>query len=217
MRMRLDHISYATSHDKLIDVVQRLGSNVGATFVDGGIHPGFGTRNFILPLSNGLYIEVVCPLDHPAVDSTPFGQMVSKKSIEGGGWLTWVVSTKDISDIESRLGRKAVRGHRKKPNGNDLEWLQVGVIATIDDYQLPFFVQWVSDIHPSNDFSSDIRLVSIEIAGEKEKIENWLGTTIESVLGEVKVSWVSPDDLTPQESGIVAIQLQSDKGLIRLD
>jgi hypothetical protein len=48
--MRLDHISYVTSHDQLADTVQRLGSRIGSTFVDGGIHPRFGTRNFTAPL-----------------------------------------------------------------------------------------------------------------------------------------------------------------------
>ena len=62
--MRLDHVSYVASHDQISDVVQRIGSQIGTAFVDGGIHPRFGTRNFTAPLLNGQYIEVVCPLDH---------------------------------------------------------------------------------------------------------------------------------------------------------
>ena len=81
MPYRLDHISYAASRDQLVDVVQRLGSRIGAPFTDGGIHPRFGTRNFTLPLKNGHYIEVVCPLDHPAADSTPFGKAVTQREI----------------------------------------------------------------------------------------------------------------------------------------
>ena len=65
--MRLDHVSYVTSHDQLADTVQRLGARLGSTFVDGGVHPRFGTRNFTMPLQNGQYIEVVCPLDHPCL------------------------------------------------------------------------------------------------------------------------------------------------------
>ncbi len=51
--MRLDHVSYVTAHDQLADTVQRLGSRLGTTFVDGGIHPRFGTRNFTAPLLDG--------------------------------------------------------------------------------------------------------------------------------------------------------------------
>jgi len=90
--MRLDHVSYVASHDQISDVVNRIGSQIGTAFIDGGIHPKFGTRNFTAPLLNGQYIEVVCPLDHPATDATPFGQAVKQKAEAGGGWLTWVFS-----------------------------------------------------------------------------------------------------------------------------
>ena len=56
--MRLDHVSYVTSHDQLADTVQRLGSRLGITFVDGGIHPRFGTRNFTAPLPNRVWLKV---------------------------------------------------------------------------------------------------------------------------------------------------------------
>jgi hypothetical protein len=83
--MRLDHVSYVASHDQISDVVNRIGSQIGTAFVDGGIHPKFGTRNFTAPLLNGQYIEVVCPLEHPATDLTPFGSAVKRKAEAGGG------------------------------------------------------------------------------------------------------------------------------------
>ena len=130
--MRLDHVSYVTSHDQLADTVQRLGSRLGSTFVDGGVHPRFGTRNFTLPLQNGQYIEVVCPLDHPATEQTPWGKAVSKKAQEGGGWLTWVFATEDISKVEEKFGRSAIEGHRTRPDGSDLKWKQIGVNEITD-------------------------------------------------------------------------------------
>ncbi len=48
--MRLDHVAYVTSHGQLADTVQRLGSRLGSAFVDDGLHPRFGTRNFTMPL-----------------------------------------------------------------------------------------------------------------------------------------------------------------------
>ncbi|MFD8638413.1 VOC family protein, partial [Streptomyces sp. NPDC059656] len=56
--MRLDHVSYAVARDSFVSTVQWIGSALGAGFVDGGVHPRFGTRNFILPLSGGTYVEV---------------------------------------------------------------------------------------------------------------------------------------------------------------
>jgi len=147
--MRLDHVSYVASHDQISDTVQRIGSQIGTAFVDGGIHPRFGTRNFTAPLLNGQYIEVVCALDHPAAEQTAFGQAVSKKAAEGGGWLTWVFSTDDIAPIETAIGRPAIDGHRRRPDGTDLKWKQVGVKELLTDPELPFFIQWEDGNHPS--------------------------------------------------------------------
>ena len=147
--MRLDHVSYVASHDQLSDTVQRIGSLISTAFVDGGIHPRFGTRNFTAPLLNGQYVEVVCALDHPAAEQTAFGQAVSKKAAEGGGWLTWVFSTEDLAPIEAAIGRPAIEGHRRRPDGTDLKWKQVGVKELLTDPELPFFIQWEDGHHPS--------------------------------------------------------------------
>ena len=100
--------------------MQRLGQQLGGSFVDGGRHPRFGTRNFVLPLEGGTYVEVVAALDHPASDKAMFGQAVKARAESGGGWLGWVVSVDDISVVEARLGRPATDGHRVRPDGFDL-------------------------------------------------------------------------------------------------
>jgi hypothetical protein len=215
--MRLDHVSYVTSHDQLADTVQRLGSQIGSTFVDGGVHPRFGTRNFTCALKNGQYIEVVCPLDHPASDVSPFGKAVLKRAAEGGGWLTWVVSVEEVSKIEIRLGRQAVDGHRKKPDGNVLSWKQIGVLGTLEDRQLPFFVEWNSNSHPSTDGNPIAQIVKIEIAGDENRITDWLGNDLADILGgEIKVIWLNPSE-TEEESGIVAVHLMTPGGVVRVD
>ncbi|MET1007327.1 MAG: VOC family protein, partial [Propionibacteriaceae bacterium] len=94
--MHLDHLSFAAGHEGLRGTAERLGELLGAEFTDGGFHPRFGTRNQILPLSNGHYLEVVEVLDHPAADKAPFGQAVRSRTEAGGGWLGWVVSVDDL-------------------------------------------------------------------------------------------------------------------------
>lgn len=215
--MRLDHVSYVTSHDQLADTVQRLGSRLGSTFVDGGVHPRFGTRNFTLPLQNGHYIEVVCPLDHPASDSSPFGKAVSRRAAEGGGWLTWVVAVDDVAAIESRLGRPAVEGHRTKPDGTDIRWKQIGVLGTLEDRQLPYFIEWTENHHPSTDGKAVATILKVEIAGDEKTITDWLGSDAAAALGSnVEVVWLSPDE-NEGENGIVAVHLSTPNGVIRLD
>src|SRR6059036_431831 len=102
--MRLDHISYAAGPDGLAGTAERIGTLLGVSFVDGGVHPRFGTRNRVLPLADHTYVEVVEVLDHPASDKAPFGQAVRARSQDGGGWLAWVISVPDIATVEARLG-----------------------------------------------------------------------------------------------------------------
>ena len=215
--MRLDHVSYVTTHAQLADTVQRLGSRLGSAFVDGGIHPRFGTRNFTLPLQDGHYLEVVCPLDHPASDSSPFGRAVSDRANEGGGWLSWVLSVDDVSPIEARLGRPAANGHRTRPDGSDLRWKQIGILGTLEDRQLPWFIEWLSQDHPSTDGKATAKIVKVEIAGDESTIATWLGSDLEKAIGEsVEVIWIDPSD-NDGDNGIVAVHLETPNGVIRLD
>jgi len=191
--MRLDHVSYVASHDQISNVVNRIGSQIGTSFIDGGIHPKFGTRNFTAPLLNGQYIEVVCPLDHPATDATPFGRAVKKKSEEGGGWMTWVLETEDISKIEKNLGRKAIEGQRKKPNGEILQWKQLGVLQVIEDSQQPFYIEWISKEHPSNDGIAHAKLSAIFIIGEKNSSLKYLNEFRETLLQNTRINFIKSE------------------------
>jgi hypothetical protein len=214
--MRLDHVSYVTSHDQLADTVQRLGSRLGSTFVDGGIHPRFGTRNFTASLKNGQYIEVVCPLDHPSTESTPWGKAVSTMANEGGGWFTWVFSTKDIAPIAEKFGRPAVEGHRTRPAGSDLQWKQIGVKEITTERELPFFIQWLTSDHPSQDGAPQSEIEKIVIADKDQLADSWFKDEILAALGDITIEWVDPST-NDDRSGIVAVHLSTPNGVVVLD
>lgn len=209
--MRLDHVSYACTSGELADVVQRIGADLGATFIDGGRHPAFGTRNFVLPIAGGMYLEAVAALDHPAAERMPFGQAVRRRADDGGGWLGFVVAVDDITPIEERMGRPSVQGHRVRPDGFDLRWRQIGVLDLMNDPQLPFFIEWQTPAaeHPSRGAGA-IRLQCIEICGEPDVLATWLGDG--NVLDDVDVQWVDAD-----EPGIVAVTFATAHGSVRID
>jgi hypothetical protein len=214
--MRLDHVSYVASHDQISDVVQRIGSQIGTAFVDGGIHPRFGTRNFTAPLLNGQYIEVVCPLDHPATEQTPFGKAVTRKANEGGGWLTWVFSTENLAPIELELGRKAVEGHRRRPDGTELSWEQIGIIEVLDEPELPFFIKWKDGNHPSEVGTPKVSISKINFANINPLEKTSFKQQILSALSDSKIqTTVSADDA--ENSGISVIEFSSQTGLILID
>jgi hypothetical protein len=214
--VHLDHISYVASHDHLIDEVQRIGSRLGAGFMDGGIHPRFGTRNFTLPLQGGRYLEIVCPLDHPAADASPFGKVVSQRAQDGGGLLTWVLSVSDISTFEKRLGRESVDGHRRRPDGSDLNWKQIGVLGTLEDRQLPFFIEWLTNDHPSKEAKAVAKIEKLEIAGDPERVREWIGEDFESAFAGIALEWIDPQE-NNGETGIYAVHFSTPTGSFRLD
>ncbi len=212
--MRLDHLSYAAGPDGLASTAQRIGGLLGRDFNDGGVHPRFGTRNMIMPLAGNTYLEIVEVLDHPASDKAPFGQAVRARSLLGGGWLGWVVAVDDIAPIEIRLGRESAVGSRHRPDGTKLSWHQIGVSGLMADPQLPFFVRWDSpaELHPSTGADPAYSLCCLEIAGDPQRVGEWLGESVEAPLEDVKVEWVAPHG-TP---GIIAVQVQTPHGLVRL-
>ena len=213
--MRLDHVSYAVDPGGFSSTVQRLGSALGASFSDGVVHPRFGTRNFVLPLAGGTYIEVVTTLDHPAADRAPFAQAVKPRAGAGGGWLGWVVSVTDIEPVASRIGREAIDGHRVRPDGFDLRWKQLGVLDLIKDPQLPFFIQWMIDTGERPSANSGgvgrSRISCLEIAGDPATVSAWLGEPDAHPLDEVEVQWVDGDP------GVTAVIFATTNGSVRID
>ncbi|MGD7706859.1 VOC family protein [Microlunatus sp. Y2014] len=192
--MRLDHLSFAVTPDGLAASAAHLGEQLGEDFNDGGIHPRFGTTNMTLPIQGGRYVELVQVLDHPAADKAPFGQAVRARSDAGGGWLAWVLAVDDMAPFEERLGRSAAPGARVLPTGEQLAWTQLGIKGLQADPQLPFFVHWESEerYHPGARLSQ-IALKRIVIAGDPDRVRDWIGGRIDEVIDDLEVEWVSPN------------------------
>ncbi|GAA1120781.1 hypothetical protein GCM10009582_17540 [Arthrobacter flavus] len=169
----------------------------------------------IFPLLNGQYLEVVEVLNHPASDKAPFGQAVRARSEAGGGWMGWCVAVDDLTPFEERLGRSAVPGNRKFPDGQELTWQQIGIKGLIADPQVPYMLRWddgTEALHPSQARPATVRLDSLTIAGSPDRIAEWLGTPATEPLDEVVVQWVAPNG-TP---GIMSVTFQTTNGLVEI-
>lgn len=212
--MNLDHVSFAAQPDGLEATTERIANRLGIEPVKGGVHPRFGTRNMILPLTDHQYVEVVTVLDHPAAEKAPFGQAVRARSEAGGGWLGWVVEVPDLAPFEAKLGRPSVPGGRLFPDGRQLEWHQIGVKGLISDPQLPFMVHFDSEdeMHPSQARITDVRLCGMEIAGSPDRVTEWLGGPVEDVLGSLDVTWCAPNG-TP---GVMAVSFDTPDGTVTI-
>jgi hypothetical protein len=98
-----------------------------------------------------------------------------------------------------------------------LSWKQIGVLGTLEDRQMPFFVQWIKNHHPSTDGKAVAKIVKIEIAGDESAISEWLGSEVKVAIGSgIEVEWVSID-VNDGDTGIVAVEVETSSGKVRLD
>ncbi|MDR1808260.1 MAG: VOC family protein [Propionibacteriaceae bacterium] len=211
--MHIDHVVYAVGPAGLRGEADRFEELLGVKSIDGGLHPRFGTRMRLIPMADARYIEIVEVLDHPAADKAPYGQAVRARSELGGGWLGWVISVDDLADLENRLGRKAVAGTRMFPDGRRLEWTQIGVKGLIADPQLPYFIRWVSEpsVLPSA-LPHEVTLLELDIAGSRQRVEQWLGCSVDEVSETVTLTFESPSGYP----GLTAVVVDSPKGKVRI-
>ncbi len=212
--MRFSNMSFAAGPDGLAAAVERLERALGARFRDGGFHPRFGTRNNILTISGGRFLEVVEVLEHPAAEKAVFGQAVRARTEMGGGWLAWVLEVDDMAPLEQRLGRKAALGTRQFPDGRRLDWEQIGVKGLLADPQLPFFVRWLSDesIRPSALAPADVEILEIRLAGSADRVAAWMGLDLGPVFDGVALNFDSPNG----QPGIESVTFRCPNGIVTL-
>ena len=146
----IDHIQIGTSDlDRGIAELTRL---TGVRPKIGGTHPGAGTRNALLSLGNGTYLELYAPNPAEPVRSKNVDQLRALKKLTPVGFAATVT---DAEALRSSLRKAGLAlsppqpGTRTMPDGSTLHW-QGLEIAHFDDPLAPFFIQWADPaLHPS--------------------------------------------------------------------
>ena len=160
MGIRIDHVIYATAD--LDRACTRLKAEHGLNCVAGGRHDGVGTHNRIVPLGAG-FLEVLAIADPDEADASPIGQIVAARIEHGDGLIGWAVSVPDVAAVAARNGTDLIDVSRDGRTGR-----LTGLIEALEEPFLPFFIE-----REPSDAPSDITW--IEVAGERERLEEWLG------------------------------------------
>ena len=107
--------------------------------------------------------------------------------------------------------------HDIRPDGETLTWKQIGILSTLEDRQLPFFVEWVENHHPSADGKATSKISRLEIAGEPKTVREYLGVEYKDALGDdVEIRWLTPIE-ADGDTGIIAVQFETPNGTILVD
>jgi hypothetical protein len=163
----LDHLVYAGPD--LAAAVDAVHAAIGVRPVEGGRHLGRGTRNHLLGLGAGGYLEVIGPdPDRPAPDRPrPFGV----DELTSARLVTWAVHP---PDLDAAVARAHSRGHdpgpvqpmsRRTPSGDLLSWRltvpDTGPALAPDGGLLPFLIDWGSSTHPTEGDLPVVRLLGL--------------------------------------------------------
>ncbi|MEV6769474.1 VOC family protein [Nocardia sp. NPDC051030] len=150
----LDHLVLATPH--LTETVRTVADLLGIEPVPGGQHVGRGTRNYLLGLGNGGYLELIGPdPDQPdPAQPRPFGL----DTLAEPRLITWAVQT---TDIDAAIATARTAGYdpgdasnlsRATPAGDLLSWRLTYPRVNLGEASLvPFLIDWGTTRHPSLD------------------------------------------------------------------
>jgi hypothetical protein len=149
---RIDHLVYSTSD--LEQSVVYLETRLGVRPAMGGQHPGRGTHNALLALSDRTYLEVIGP------DATQAETIGSRwfqiDSLDAPRLVTWAVKEADLNKLRAKakacgiyLG-PVVSGTRQRSDGSCLRWRFTDPATVVADGIVPFFIDWGDSPHPAD-------------------------------------------------------------------
>jgi hypothetical protein len=157
----LDHLVYATLdlHSAVRDLERRL----GVVPSEGGQHLKWGTRNFLLSLGGGSYLELIGPdPEQPEFEGVlPFGLGALTRPRLAG----WAVR---VQGIQARVEEARAKGYdpgpiqamsRLRPDGVTIRWELTDPTSEWVSSLIPFFIDWGDSPHPSRSAVQGAKLV----------------------------------------------------------
>jgi hypothetical protein len=164
MPYEIDHLLWGVPN--LDRGIADLAQLVGVEPELGGEHPGFGTRNAILSLGIGVYLELIAP--DPGQDPTGTrGELLF--GLNAPKLMTFAMRTNDLGRVE-RLAEQAgldtsgpIIRSRLKPSGERLCWRHLKFPENPFGEALPFFIDWEGGEHPSVKSPGGCSLQTLEV------------------------------------------------------
>ena len=151
--MDLDHLMWGVPD--LDAGIALLEAKTGVRAVVGGVHPKRGTRNALLSLGTGQYLEILAT--DPAQKGVREGRVAQLERLAAPRMFTWAAATRDIEGLERKVRAAGIEtsgvvaGARSKPDGNVLRWKTFSVGGHDGDV-VPFVIEWDrASRHPSLD------------------------------------------------------------------
>ncbi len=184
----IDHLIYATPD--LEQTVKELGDALGVAPQPGGKHLGFGSRNALVALGAGAYLEIVG--SDPEGDAPPEGRLFGLDGLAAPRLAAWCASP--AAPLEKIVARGLANGYdpgeilemsRARPDGVMLRWRMTSARSPREGGALPFFIDWGENEHPARALTPGLRLAAFGVLHpEPRRIRALLSIFDESVTVE---------------------------------
>jgi len=148
---RIDHLVYSTAD--LEESVADLEARLGVRPTPGGQHPGRGTHNALLALSDRSYLEVVGP--DPMQGETGSPRWFQIDRLDSPRLVTWAVKETELNKLSATAKANGisfgsvVSGTRQRSDGSWLRWRFTDPAMVVADGIVPFFIDWGDSPHPA--------------------------------------------------------------------
>jgi hypothetical protein len=159
----LDHLIVAGPD--LDGLVHHVSTSTGVLAVAGGRHAGQGTRNALIGLGAGRYLELLAP--DPGGEDGAFRASIAY--LDAPALHTWCVRAGDADAVARRVAAAGARPRRlamsrQRPDGVTLRWELVFVDGHPYGGLVPFFIDWQGSPHPSRGLPTGLICEGLRVA-----------------------------------------------------
>ncbi|WP_328751341.1 VOC family protein [Streptomyces sp. NBC_00285] len=148
---RLDHLVLATP--LLAETVADFTRRTGVPPAPGGVHVGLGTRNHLVSLGGGAYLEIIGPDPEQPEPTGP--RPFDVDTLTTARTVTWAISP---PDLDAAVATARTRGYdpgaprpmsRRRPDGTLLKWRLTDGDNQHPSGLVPFLIDWGASPHPT--------------------------------------------------------------------
>jgi hypothetical protein len=173
----VDHLLWGAPD--LDQEIARLEAWTGVRAAIGGRHPGEGTRNALIRLGPGRYLELIGP--DPAQGPLGRPRWLGLDNLGAPRLITWAMKAPDIERRVAAARAAGVplgevrNGGRELSDGRMLSWTLTYPDIQVGDGLIPFLIDWGASPHPSRTAPGGVELVDLRAEHpEPAAISEWL-------------------------------------------
>ncbi len=166
MSRKIDHIVYCV--DNLEEAIKDLEIKLGVKVTIGGAHLTQGTKNALINLGDGCYLEILAIDENNTDIKAP--RWMGIDLLQSSQITRWALKAENIKDDSKLLSTynpymgQVSGGSRKMNNGKSLTWQIAMPLPKPEIDIIPFITDWTkSEAHPTDTLDQDCKLLELRL------------------------------------------------------